>query len=738
MGDMFLNCPLCCNKAFDSKRSLAEHLSSEVLNLTCPVCNKQCRSVSHLVDHLNSDNCETTNNNNSDIENDGNAQISTEETENLLTASISHNGDEEVPADGVKLSPENNEVNKMYVELLGKPLMKPMPSQELKLVLEDGESRYVLLANNDSVQNLCTENTVVTKQNNDGTISLTTVKDPKQEEPVPSETESEKSQLEVYSCNTCGVSFTSVIEHIRNYHNDQDVVVEEPINETINMETVPVEFEPMNVEVPKTTVERLTLRRMITDNGDIVETPIIKEITEPAEQMAQIVKIDTVEKDRLNNTKRFVQVDKFCNSMIKNIKEEEKGGPHHKVVVKELVTSNGNKVKIYNCISCNLYEPTLTEFKSRPCKILKYQCTHCPVAYENSKSLCAHMKVHKSKPDLAFDSANITFECAVCSTVFPTSKSLKLHKRMHDPIKSRPIEPPVETREGQVVNEDKYLCVICNKLIPVEYKVIHQNSHKNTNKINCHICNKKFNSREYLEMHMNVHNLEKVVVGKQDKTLPYTCVYCNRKFARPHEKVKHERIHTGEKPHSCEICGKSFRVSYCLTLHMRTHTGARPYACQHCGKRFKAHSVYNHHLLTHSEVRAYKCPFCPKAFKTSVQLAGHKNSHTKPFSCQQCNRPFASLYAARVHMDDHAKKNSLKFSCRLCGASYARAFALKDHVRQAHQAHMDAADALSGLKEEEWLIQDCEEDEETIQPLHRDLNNDINELEMNADELIVS
>ena len=40
------------------------------------------------------------------------------------------------------------------------------------------------------------------------------------------ETEPDKSQEEIYSCNTCGVSFTSVLEHIQNYHNNQDVVVE--------------------------------------------------------------------------------------------------------------------------------------------------------------------------------------------------------------------------------------------------------------------------------------------------------------------------------------------------------------------------------------------------------------------------------------------------------------------------------------------------------------------------------
>lgn len=133
------------------------------------------------------------------------------------------------------------------------------------------------------------------------------------------------------------------------------------------------------------------------------------------------------------------------------------------------------------------------------------------------------------------------------------------------------------------------------------------------------------------------------------------------------------------------MCGKTFRVAYCLTLHLRTHTDARfaviffllsqkfikffsftdPSFALNATKgknfksnfnfsfvvefltlliyRFKSNSVYNHHLLTHSNVRGYQCPYCPKTFKTSVQLSGHKNSHTKPFSCNDCNRPFATL-----------------------------------------------------------------------------------------------
>ncbi|XP_026321390.1 zinc finger protein 2-like isoform X2 [Hyposmocoma kahamanoa] len=635
----------------------------------------------------------------------------------------------------------------MYVEVLSKQLMKPcIQTQELKLVKEHGVSRYLIMTSDDA--ELDAGSTVVTKQNNDGTISLTTVKDMKMESEtvITQANEPEENQEEIYSCNTCGVSFTSVLEHIQNFHNDQDVVVEEPMDDMDNTEANPVAYESSIPSEDSTMVDKQMSRRMITETGDIIEAPILLKtatIGIAPDQMNKIqpqLKEEVMDKAGRIYTRRYVQIDKFCDSVVKNIKQpDEKNGPYHKVVIKEIesTTAPGEKVKVFHCMSCNIYVSALEQFKLHPCKTPKYSCPHCPVSYENSKSLCAHMKVHKTKTGAATTGTPPIFECEVCNTIFPTNKSLKLHKRMHDPTKVRPIEPPVETADGSEVSKDKFICSVCSKVIPIDYRDIHQKSHKMTNNFNCDICNKKFHSSEYLEMHMSVHNLDKVSVSKQDKSLPYTCLYCERRFARPHEKVKHERIHTGEKPHSCEICGKSFRVSYCLTLHMRTHTGARPYACPHCGKRFKAHSVYNHHLLTHSEVRAYKCPYCPKAFKTSVQLAGHKNSHTKPFACQHCNRPFASLYQLRVHTETHARQNNLKFSCSMCGASYARAFALKDHIKQVHNRDADKVDSLTVLKEDEWIIREnVEADTEELQ-VNKSLPREMKMEIINTNQLIV-
>lgn len=113
--------------------------------------------------------------------------------------------------------------------------------------------------------------------------------------------------------------------------------------------------------------------------------------------------------------------------------------------------------------------------------------------------------------------------------------------------------------------------------------------------ISCKICNRKFEDSVTYQMHLKIHEKPRTVDamkkssarsnGSSDKERGFACQFCERVFARPYEKVKHERVHTGEKPYACEVCGKTFRVSYSLTLHLRTHTDIRPYVCTVCNKR---------------------------------------------------------------------------------------------------------------------------------------------------------
>ncbi|KFQ27839.1 Zinc finger protein 394, partial [Mesitornis unicolor] len=56
----------------------------------------------------------------------------------------------------------------------------------------------------------------------------------------------------------------------------------------------------------------------------------------------------------------------------------------------------------------------------------------------------------------------------------------------------------------------------------------------------------------------------------------YKCGKCGKSFAQSSILIRHQRIHSGERPYKCEECGKTFKHSTDLTKHQRTHTDERP------------------------------------------------------------------------------------------------------------------------------------------------------------------
>lgn len=173
-----------------------------------------------------------------------------------------------------------------------------------------------------------------------------------------------------------------------------------------------------------------------------------------------------------------------------------------------------------------------------------------------------------------------------------------LHMRIHNEVKSKTLNQVLEESTGKSVPEGRvFYCGICQKnfdehLLPT-HNAMHQSKGKHSN-YNCFICNRSYDSKVHFDIHMKVHNEQKSTFkpGRAKAAhnlnipMPYPCGFCDKKFSKPHEKVKHERVHTGEKPYNCEVCGKCFRVSYSLTLHLRTHTDIRPFVCAICNKRF--------------------------------------------------------------------------------------------------------------------------------------------------------
>ncbi|XP_075207152.1 zinc finger protein 181-like isoform X1 [Anomaloglossus baeobatrachus] len=188
---------------------------------------------------------------------------------------------------------------------------------------------------------------------------------------------------------------------------------------------------------------------------------------------------------------------------------------------------------------------------------------------------------------------------------------------------------------------------------------------------------KPFSGEDYrkcLSLKMSFFTDQKIHMKKR-----FSCAQCGKYCSHKSELVRHERVHTGEKPYSCSECGKRCARKANLAKHQKTHTGEKPFSCSECGKCFSEKSNLVKHQRTHTGEKPFSCSECGKCFAGKSDVVRHQKTHTgeKPFLCSECGKCFNKKSHLFVHQRIHTGEKP--YSCSECGKCFARKSTLVKH-----------------------------------------------------------
>ncbi|KAM8752488.1 LOW QUALITY PROTEIN: zinc finger protein 75D [Rhynchonycteris naso] len=147
--------------------------------------------------------------------------------------------------------------------------------------------------------------------------------------------------------------------------------------------------------------------------------------------------------------------------------------------------------------------------------------------------------------------------------------------------------------------------------------------------------------------------------------------------------------HAGEKPFKCQERGKGFRVSSDPIKHQRIHTEEKPYKCQ-CDKRFRWSSDLNKHLMARQGIKLYRCSWCGKTFSRNTNRHTHLRIHRgeKPFKCHECGKRFIQNLHLIKHQRTHTDEQP--YSCSICRRNFSRRSSLLRHqkLHRRRESHL--------------------------------------------------
>jgi len=167
------------------------------------------------------------------------------------------------------------------------------------------------------------------------------------------------------------------------------------------------------------------------------------------------------------------------------------------------------------------------------------------------------------------------------------------------------------------------------------------------------------------------------------------CQVCNKRFESRHKLQLHMYSHTGERPHQCEVCGMRFARKFCYKRHLKTHTLDKPHTCTRCGRGFREKYDMETHLMTEVCLR-------------STNPEGQSSTDgEQSFTCKECKASFTSEQELDAHSEVH--KEPCFAACPICKAGFSRPEILKQHLHEQHPGYRDNQDCKTEQQDPQEL-----------------------------------